>query len=366
MKSSLENMNIALVHDWITNVAGAERVMLVLKDLFPEAPIFTSVFDKEAAKPFAKYDIRTSFLQKIPLMKKKRELLIPFTPLAFEQFDLSKYDLVISSSTMAAKGIITKPNTKHICYCHTPPRYIWEPSVDPRAKAGKLQFIRKNISHNMRIWDEVAAARVDAFIANSNYIKDRIAKYYRRDAAVVYPPVDVDRFKPAGKTKIKEYFLCVGRLVDYKRYDIVIKAFNDLKLPLKIIGQGPEKKHLQKMAKKNIEFLGFISDAQIKKCYSEARAFVFAAEEDFGIVPVEAMASGRPVIAYGVGGAAETVIDGVTGAKFFEQTPQCLIEAVRKFDHTKYDSEKIRQHAEKFSTERFKKEFIDTINRLIC
>lgn len=358
-------MNIALIHDWLTNVAGGERVLLSLKEIFPKAPIFTSVYDAKGAKPFNDFDIHTSFLQNIPYMKSKRELLIPFTPFAFEQFNLDKYDLVISSSSMASKGVLTKPGTVHICYCHTPPRYLWEPEVDPRANKGKFSFIRKKIAHNLRLWDKVASSRVDFYIANSEYIQNRIKKYYKRDSVVVYPPVDIERYKARGKVQTGEYFLFVSRLVAYKKCDLVIDAFNDLGLPLKIIGRGPEKECLQKRAKKNIEFLGYLSDSEVVKYYQEAKAFVFAAEEDFGIVPVEAMAAGRPVIAFGKGGTAETVIEGKTGILFQEQTPQCLIDAIKRFDPSNFDSKVIEKHAENFSATNFSSNFIKTINRFL-
>lgn len=365
MKHSAENPNIALIHEWLTNVAGSERVMLAIKEIYKDAPIFTSVFDSKKAAPFKKFDIRTSFLQKIPFIKSKRELLIPFTPFAFEQFDLSKYNLVISNTSMAAKGVITKPDCIHISYCNTPPRYLWEPNLDPRANQGRLSFLRKNVIHKMRLWDRVAADRVDYFLANSKYIANRIKKYYKRDSIVVYPPVDVDRFYVADEKDVKDYYLFASRLINYKKCDLVIAAFNDLGLPLKIIGTGPDEIALKKRAKKNIEFLGFLSDESMKKYYAEAKAFIFPAEEDFGIVPVEAMAAGRPVIAFKNGGAAETVVEGVTGTFFSEQTPQCLIDAVKGLDPKKYDPAKIRRHAEKFSKERFKKEFKETVENII-
>lgn len=358
-------MNIALVHDWLTNIAGGERVLYEMSKIFPDAPIYTTVFDPEQASIFADKKIITSFLQKYPLIRKKREFLVPLSPFAMEQFDFSKYDVVISDTTMAGKGIITKPDTLNICYCHTPPRYLWEPEVDPRAKAGFLSGFRKRTAHNLRIWDRAAADRVDYFIANSNYVKKRIKKYYQRDAVTIYPPVDISRFKVAPKEDIKDYFLFVSRLVSYKKCDLVVEAFNDLKLPLKIIGRGPEKSNLQKIANENIEFLGYLSDEEIAKYYAEAAGFVFAAEEDFGIVPVEAMASGRPVIAYRAGGALETIIEGVTGEFFDEQTPQCIADAVKNFDPYKYDPQKIQNQAKKYSIEVFSKKFKEFINHCI-
>lgn len=365
MKQSLGKLNIALVHEWITNVAGAERVLLTLLKIFKNADVYTAVYDKNKASVFEKYNVKTSILQNIPLMKKKRELLIPFTPFAFEQFDLSKYDLVISSTTMAAKGVITKPRTTHISYCHTPPRYLWEPSLDPRAQKGLFSALRQNTMHKMRIWDKVAADRVDYFIANSNYVAERIKKYYRKDSAVINPGIDIDNFSVAKPEEIKDYFLYVGRLVDYKHCDIVVNAFNKLGLPLKVIGRGPNKEKLQKIAKENIEFLGFLSDDEVRKYYREAKAFIFPTEEDFGIVPVEAMASGRPVIAFGQGGIRDSVIENVTGLFFYEQNAESLIEAVKSFRVEKFDPQKIRKYAEKFSNKNFEKQFLDFINKTI-
>lgn len=362
-------MNIALVHDWLTNMAGGERVLLEMSKAYPSAPIFTSIFDPNGAKDFARKDVRPSYLQRMPLIKTlvkaKREFLIPLTPFAFEQIDLSKFDLVISSCSFPSKGVLTKPGTTHICYCHTPARYLWETEVDSRAKTGFLSSLRKNTAHKLRIWDRLAADRVDYFLANSKYVANRIKKYYNRDSIVIYPPVDVDRFELTDAKNVKDYYLFVSRLVDYKKCDLVIEAFNDLKLPLIVIGRGPDKKRLEAMAKPNIKFMGFLSDNEIKKYYAEAKAFIFAAEEDFGIVPVEAMASGRPVIAYSGGGVAESVIEGVTGTFFHEQTPQCLIDAVKKFNPAEYNPTKIREHAQKFSAARFQKELKEAVDKIM-
>ena len=357
--------NIALVHEWITNIAGSEKVLLVLKEMFPEAPIYTAVFDKKKAALFSKFEIHTSFLQKLPFFKSKRELLIPFTPFAFEQFDLGKYDVVISSTTMAAKGVITKPGTIHISYCHTPPRYLWEPNLDPRASKGWFKNLRQNTIHKMRIWDRLAADRVDYFLANSRHTAARIKKYYRRDATVIYPPVDISKFTLAAPDQTKDYFLFVSRLVDYKKCDIVIQAFNKLGWPLKVVGYGPDSAKLKKMAKDNIEFLGGKFGENLSSIYQGAKALVFAAEEDFGIVPVEAMACGKPVICYSRGGQTESVIDGETGLFFTEQSADSIIEILKKFDSSKFDPIKIRQQAEKFSKEKFKENFLKAIKVVV-
>ncbi|MFA6963745.1 MAG: glycosyltransferase [Patescibacteria group bacterium] len=358
-------MKIALVHDWLTVYSGAERVLLALSEIYPEAEIYTSVYDPVKVTAFRDKKVHTSFLQKIPLMKKKRELLIPLTPFAFEQFDFSKYDIVISSTTFPAKGIITKPDTLHVSYCHTPTRYIWEPHLDPRAAKGKFKGLRDRVMHQLRIWDFLAADRVDYFLANSKYVANRIQKYYRRDSDVIYPPVDVDNFTPAPKEEIGDYFLFVSRLVDYKRCDVAIRAFNELGLPLKIVGYGPDEAKLKAIAKSNIEFAGGKFGKELQDIFARARAFVFMAEEDFGIVPVEAMACGRPVICYSKGGQAESAIPGTTGILFDEQTPESLIEAVKSFKVEDYDPIKIRRQAENFSKDRFKREIEEKVEELM-
>jgi len=363
MKQSLENLNIALVHDWMTVMAGGERVLLELSKIFPEAPIYTSVYDPEKMPAFSGKKVIPSFLQKFPLIAKKRELLVPLAPFAFEQFDFSKYDLVISSSSMAAKGIITKPKTIHICYCHTPSRYLWEPQLDPRADAGLFSGLRKKIAHNLRIWDRLAAMRVDHFIANSNYIADRIKKYYRQEAKVIYPPIPVDEFQPVEKSEIGDYYLYVSRLVGYKKCDLVVDAFNQLKLPLVIIGNGPEKSRLVAKANRNIKFLGFISEVEKRDYFAKARAFVFPAEEDFGIVMVEALASGRPLIAYKEGGAAEIVQPGINGEFFNEQSVNSLCGAITAFKQKEYDSIAIKKSAENFSDSRFREDIIKLVEK---
>jgi glycosyltransferase involved in cell wall biosynthesis len=365
MKSSTENLNIALVHEWITNVAGAEKVLLALHEVFPKAPIYTAVYDPKKAKAFDGMDIRTSFLQKIPFMKTKRELLVPFVPFAFEQFDLSKYDLVISSSTVGAKGVITKPETTHISYCHTPTRYIWEPQVDPRAAKGLFRGLRQGIIHKMRIWDRLAADRVDHFLANSKYVANRIRKYYRTEATVIYPPIDVELFNPVDDSQVGEYFLFVSRLVDYKKPKMVVEAFNKLGLPLKVVGYGPEEASLRAIAKENVEILGGKFGKELRDLYAHAKAFIFVAEEDFGIVPVEAMACGRPVIAYGKGGTTETVIENLTGVTFDEQTAESLMAAVKNFSVDNFDSKKIRAFAERFSKDRFKAEILEYVEKIL-
>lgn len=365
MKSVGANMNIALVHDWLTSMAGAERVLLELSKEFPNAPIYTSVFERDRMPEFAGKDIRTSFLQKYKIVRKKRELLVPLIYFAFENINLGSPDVVISSTTGGAKALILKPESVHICYCHTPPRYLWYPELDPRSSSGSFKFLRSWSKKWLKEWDLASSKRPDFYIANSKNVQKRIKDIYGRDSEVIYPPVDVEKFKPHKIEEPEDYFLFVSRLVGYKRCDLVIEAFNKLGLPLKIIGSGPEKKRLVEKAKNNIEFLGFVKDAEMVKYYQKTKAFIFAAEEDFGIVPVEAMAAGRPVIAFGAGGALETVKRGVSGEFFMSQTPESLIKVVKSFDHKKYDSKKIIEYAEKFSSKRFRDEFSECVNRMM-
>ncbi len=351
-------MRIALVHDWLTNLAGAERVLIALHELYPEAPIYTSVYTPEVFPQLADADVRTSFLQRLPLARTKHQAFPILRTIAFEGFDLSGYDVVLSSSHAECKGVLTGPETLHICYCYTPIRYYWSGYAHYLAnpRFGWLNPVVKAVmpwmTNYMRVWDRCAADRVDIFIGISEYIAQRIKKYYRRDAAVIYPPVNTSWLSPGEGHE--DFFLMVGRLVPYKRADLVVEVFNDLGWPLKIVGTGSEMKSLQAMAKPNIEFLGHVPDEKLKDYYTSCKAFVFPQEEDFGITPLEAMAAGRPVIAYRKGGATETVVEGETGVFFDEQTPESLKAALLSFDADKFEVQKLRQHAETFDEELFK------------
>jgi glycosyltransferase involved in cell wall biosynthesis len=353
-------MRLALVHEWLTNVAGSERVLLAMHDIYPEAPVYTSVFVPEEFPELEGTDVRTSFLQRIPGAKTRHQAFPLLRTVAFERFDLSQYDVVISSSHAEAKGVITRPETLHICYCYTPIRYYWSGyhhylenprfgALNPLVKA-----VMPYMTNYLRVWDRCAADRVDLFVAISNHVARRIEKYYRRDADVIYPPVNTAWLKISPS--VDDYFLLVGRLIPYKRADIVVKAFNRLGLPLKIAGTGSDMEHLRGMASPNIEFLGRVSDAELGELYSRCLALVFPQEEDFGIVPLEAMAAGRPVIAYRAGGATETVVEGETGAFFDSQDTQSLIDAITGFDPGDFKPEKAREHALKFDVEVFKEE----------
>lgn len=358
-------MRIALVHDYLVQYGGAERVLECFAELFPYAPIYTLIYNKKLMHGVLEgKNIKTSFIQKFPFSSKYHRVFPQFMPSAIEQFDLSDYDIVLSDSSSYAKSVITKPGTLHICYMHTPMRYAWD---DCQKYTQDFYFpdpIKKIIPFFMtyiRIWDRLSVDRVDKLIANSNFVAKRIKKYYKKDSAVIYPPVNYNDFYISDKTK--NYFLMVGRLIAYKRFDIAIKAFNNLGINLKIIGRGPELKRLKRMAGPNIEFLGRVSDKDLSKYYSECQAFVFPQEEDFGIVAIEAMTSGRPVIAYRGGDIPEHMEDGKTGIFFEEQKSEDIVEAVKKFQKIKFDPNYIRKGTEKFDKSVFKAKIKEYINR---
>jgi glycosyltransferase involved in cell wall biosynthesis len=312
---------------------------------------------------FSDKNIKTSFIQKIPFAKKYHRVFPQLMPMAIEQFDFSNYDIVLSDSSSFAKGIITGPDTLHLCYMHTPMRFAWDDCQKYTSDFDFPSIVKRLVPFAMnyiRIWDRVSADRPDKIIANSNFVSRRISKYYKKESTVIHPPVSIENFN-ISKEK-GDYFLIVGRFLAYKRFDIAIEAFNKLGLPLKIIGRGPELKRLKKMARQNIEFLGRIPDKKVAEYFSKCRAFVFPQEEDFGIVAIEAMASGRPVIAYRGGDIQEHIEEGKTGLFFDNQTAQGIVEAVKKFNDSDYDSEYIREKAKKFDKSLFKakiKEYIE-------
>lgn len=356
---------IALVHDYLVQYGGAERVLECFTELFPNAPIYTLVYNKEFMHGvFEGKNIKTSFIQKIPFAKKYHRIFPQFMPMAIEQFDFSMYDLVLSDSSSYAKGIITGPGTLHICYMHTPLRYAWDDCQKYTSDFDFPNFIKKVVPFAMnyiRIWDRVSAERPDKLIANSNFVAKRIKKYYKRESIVVHPPVNIDEFSISAENDGS--FLMVGRLLAYKRHDIAIKAFNKLGLRLKIIGRGPELKRLKKLAGPNIEFLGRLSDEELPEYYAKCRAFIFPQEEDFGIVAMEAMASGKPVVAFRGGDIVEHIEEGKSGVFFERQEVNDIINAVKKLDGLAYDSQYIREKAEKFDKSLFKakiKEYIET------
>ncbi|MDW8405466.1 glycosyltransferase [Chloroflexus sp.] len=346
-------MRVALVHDYLNQYGGAERVLEALHELFPAAPVYTSIFDP-ATMPvtYQQWDIRTSFMQRLPAWRTQFRRYVALYPTAFERFDLSNYDLIISSSSAFAKGVIPRPGALHICYCHTPMRFAWR-TGDYVAREQINGFQAKLLPfllNYLRIWDTVSANRVDLFVANSREVAGRIARYYRRPAIVIPPPVDLPPYEPRPPA---EFYLAGGRLIPYKRLELVIEAFNRLRLPLKIFGDGRDRSRLERMAGPNIEFLGWVDEATRLDLFARCRAFIFPGEEDFGITPLEVLAVGRPVIAYAAGGALETLIEGVTGRFFYQPTAAALAAAVALSRTDPVDSLALRRHAERFSRERF-------------
>lgn len=347
-------MKVAIVHDWLNQLGGAEGVLEVLKDLYPEAPVYTSIYWREAMpEKYRAWDVRTSWLNRLPLIKTHHQPFLPLYPMAFEGFDLRGYDLVISNKSAFCHGVITPSDTVHICYCLTPTRFLWNyhSYVQHERVSPLAGVLLSPILHNLRLWDKAAADRVEHFVAISETVRQRVLKFYRRDAVVIHPPVDVRRFQV--REDHEDYFLIVSRLIPYKRIDLAVEAFNMSGLPLKIVGDGRDRSRLQAMAKPNIQFLGRVPGDQVEEHLSRCRAFVFPGEEDFGIAPLEAQAAGRPVIAYAAGGALETVVEGATGVFFREQTAESLADAISKFDDAAFDSATIRQHAQGFDKETF-------------
>jgi glycosyltransferase involved in cell wall biosynthesis len=361
-------MKVALVHDWFVESGGAEKVISKILQLYPNADVFSSVdyLTDEQRKSFLQgKKVTTSFIQDLPKSKRYKKYF-PLMPVAMEGLDLGRYDLIISSSSSVGKGVITGPNQLHVCYCHSPMRYAWDLQEqylrESNLSKGLKGFVARVLLFYMRNWDVRSANGVDYFIANSKYIAKRINKFYRRDAEVIYPNVEVQDFK---LTELKQdyYFTC-SRMVPYKKIDLIVDAF--AKMPgkkLVVIGDGPDMQKIKAKAGNNIELMGYQSFSVLKKHMENAKAFVFAAEEDFGIVPVEAQACGTPVIAFGRGGALETVINETTGVFFEEQSTESLIKAVKKFETLKFDAKLIRENAEKFSTEQFLINFQRTIEK---
>ncbi|SFM12810.1 Glycosyltransferase involved in cell wall bisynthesis [Paenibacillus sp. 1_12] len=360
-------MKIAIVHDYLNQYGGAERVLECFLDLFPNAPVYTMLTDlSKMPARFAQVDIRNSYIHSIPFSKKHYKKMLSLFPTAVEQFDLREYDVILSSSSAFAKGVITNPNQIHICYCYTPMRYVWDlyhQYIQEDVTNPIFRTLLPFVLHKIRMWDLITAQRVDHFIADSKSISRRIAKYYGRESDVIYPPVSYDNFKQAENTE--EFFLIVSRMIPYKRIDIAIEAFNKLKKPLVIIGDGYDRKRLESLAGDTITFMGRQPDEVIVEYYSKCKGFILAGEEDFGITPLEAQSSGRPVIAFGKGGALETVVENETGVFFYESTADSIIEAVRKFESIAFDSSVIRKHAHGFNETRFKEEILKYIQMAI-
>jgi glycosyltransferase involved in cell wall biosynthesis len=379
--TQLNGIRVAIVHHWLISRAGGERVLDAIASIFPTADVFTLFLDKQKLPPsLHKRKITTSFLDKIPIAQKAHRHFLPFYPLAVEMLDLSGYDLVISSDSGPMKGVLTDPHSKHICYCHSPMRYLWDGHSEYRRGMSPLaQTIFGITSHYVRNWDYAAAQRVDHFIANSHYVAGRIRKYYRRESTVIHPPINTSQSYLACKHA--NYYLAVGRLVAYKRTDILINACSKLGRKLVIVGDGPERRKLERHSPKNVEFLGELADSELGKVYAQCRALLFAADEDFGMVPLEAQSYGRPVIAFGKGGSLETVIGtytpideqraagdpAMTGVFFEEQTVDSLARGILAFESCEemFLPHRIQSHARRFDTSIFLGRMREYINSVL-
>ncbi len=362
-------MRVAIVHYWLVGMRGGEKVLEEFCRLYPHADIFTHVYVPERTSALIKrHRITTTFIARLPFAAKLYKKYLPLMPAALEELDLTGYELVISSESGPAKGVITHPNAVHICYCHSPMRYLWDQYHTYRDNSGLLTRLFMSVTMPfLRVWDISSAARVDRFVANSRFIARRIAKAYRRDAAVIFPPVDVDAFTITEAPR-RDFYLCAGQLVPYKRVDLAIAACNRLGRHLVIVGTGPETARLRAMAGPTIEFKGWASFADLQDLTRNCRALLFPGEEDFGIVPLEAMAAGRPVIAYGSGGAIDTVLEGETGVFFHEQTVEALQAAIERCESIEggFDPQRIRRHALGFGGDIFRdtfRAFVETTMR---
>ena len=355
-------MKVAITADWLNSFGGAERVLLELRELFPEAPVYTTVH-RPAGLPFdtRTWDVRTSFLQKVPFAKRRHQPFLPLMPLAFEQFDFSEYDLVLTTSSACAKGVITGPGTANICYCYTPSRYLWDLYHEYTRNHWGRALIAP-VAHWLRLWDRLSADRVDHFIAISHEVAARIQRHYGRESEVIYPPVNVDRFTPSRRTP-EDFYLVVSRLVGYKRIDLAVQTANRLRRNLVVVGDGAERRRLEAMAGPTVKFLGRRSDPEIADLYARCRGFFFPGHEDFGIAPVEAQAAGRPVVAFSRGGATETVIDGVTGVHFVEQSVDSMADAVLQLERLGMEPMQCRQNAERFDRLEFRRRLMRSIDR---
>ena len=355
-------MKVALVYDRVNKWGGAERVLLALHKIFPDAPLYTSVYDRQNASWASEFEIKTSFLQRIKFLRSRNDKLFLFMPLAFESFNFDEFDLVISVSSEAAKGIITKPKTRHICICLTPTRYLWS-GYEDYIRGGLRRIISKPFVSYLRSWDKVAASRPDQFIAISAEVRERIEKYYRRESKLIYPPVMISSSK---KKAVKgEDFLLVSRFSRgsyYKRVNLAVKAFNKSGLPLTVIGGGPMLENIKRESRSNIKFLGEVSEESLTRHYESCKALIFPGLEDFGLVMAEAQTFGKPVIAYRGGGAKEIIEEGVTGEFFEEQSVDSILTALKKFEGKSYNTVDIKRNSERFSFENFKSGFLGFIN----
>jgi glycosyltransferase involved in cell wall biosynthesis len=352
--------SLAITTDWLNSFGGAERVIGELLSLWPEAPIYTTVHDPDNLPPECRsWDVRTSFLQRVPGARRNHRPFLPLMPFAFESFDLSAYDVVVASATACAKGVIVPPTTRVVCYCHTPPRYLWD-QYQTLTRGTRARPLMAVAATWLRMWDRLAADRVDLFVANSETVAARIRTYYGRQPVIVYPPVDTRRLRPDGLPP-DDYLLVVARLVPSKRVDLAVQAASHLGRRLLVVGDGPERRRLERMAGPTVQFLGTRPDAEVARLYARARAFLFPGLDDFGIAPVEAQAAGRPVVAYGRGGATETVFDGVTGVLFDEPSVDGLVAAIERLDRLDIDPAECRRNAERFDASVFRRRMRDLV-----
>ncbi len=355
-------MRVALVHDWLVTMGGSERVLEEIAAMFPDAPIYTGVVDRARLSPFLQSrTIIPSLVQGLPFAQKWYNRYLPVMAYGMEQFDLSAFDLVISSSAAIAKGVVTRAETRHVSYVHTPMRYAWDLYHEYRVREarGVSQRLMGPVFHYMRLWDRLSADRVDTLIANSTVVQRRIEKHYRRSSEVIFPPVAVDRLHVHDGPG--EYYLVLSRLVSYKRFDLAVEAANRLKVPLVVAGDGPERKALERMAGPTVKFVGRVQDQDVDSLMGRAKALLFPGEEDFGITPVEMQATGRPVVAYGRGGVLDSVIHGETGWLFSEQTVDSLVQAMQDAEKVSWDAERLRFHAEAFRPEVFRERFREAV-----
>jgi glycosyltransferase involved in cell wall biosynthesis len=348
-------MKVAIIHYWLVGMRGGEKVIEALCEMYPQADIFTHVYVPEkVSETIRRHRIKPTFINALPRAPKMYKSYLPLMPLALEQLDLRGYDLIISSESGPAKGVLAPPEALHICYCHTPMRYTWNMYHEYRDGAGfPKRHLMPILAHYLRMWDATAAQRVDSFVANSATVARRIRRYYGMGATIIHPPVDTEAFSPVEPSQIGDYYLMVGELVPYKKPDIAVRAFNQMQLPLVVIGGGEMLDHIRRLAGPTVQVKGPQPFDVLKHHYSRCRALIFPGEEDFGIVPVEAMASGRPVLAFGKGGALETVKAGLSGLFFERQTVDDISTAVTRISEIDFDSGKIAAHAAHFSRQIF-------------
>jgi glycosyltransferase involved in cell wall biosynthesis len=360
--SILSTLRVGIVHDYLNQQGGAEKVAEVFSRMFPAAPVFTSIYRPESVDPYwTTVDVRTSFMQKLAPSLQLAKALLPLYPPAFESFDLTEFDVVISSASTFSKGVITRPETCHVCYCYSPSRFAWryheyvaQEQFPPAARA-----LLPLVVSGLRVWDYAAAQRVDQFVGISTAVAERIEKHYRRPAVVVEPPVDLALYR--GVARVGDFYLVMARLQSYKRIDLAVEACSRLGLRLKVAGDGPDRTRLESVAGPSVEFLGRVTDSEARDLLSHCLALLCPGEEDFGLAPVEAQASGRPVIAYRAGGALDTVIDGETGVFFSPQTLDALTDVLARFDPHSFEGSRLRDNAERFSLDTFKDRMVATL-----